>query len=122
MCKEAAAVVGTDGVVIDSFSHTHGTTKAACWISRNAYPQCPVKTSYTAWNEGRAKKAKQLSQYNTRCRLPHDYYITVKDGLHIEENDKGKMEPTKVGLAPVQSETIPNTSLILFYWTLPETI
>lgn len=101
--QEAAAVVGTDGVVIvDSFSHAWNNEGGVLDI-KERISTMPGKTSYTAWNEAGKE---QNSLVNTILAVDCHMIVTLRSKMDyiLKENDKGKMEPTKVGLAPIQRD------------------
>lgn len=103
MVQEGAQAVGQDGVVIvDSLSHAWsqegGVLDIKEQIARN-----PGKNSYTAWAEaGRY----QNDMINSLLSVPCHVIVTmrVKMEYALEENDRGKIQPVKLGLAPIQRE------------------
>lgn len=103
MVTEGANVVGSDGVVIvDSFSHAWNNEGGVLDIKSNIEKQ-PGKNSYTAWND--AGKY-QNSLVNTILAVNCHTIVTmrVKMEYAMEQNERGKMQPVKIGLTPVQRE------------------
>lgn len=100
---EAAQAVGSDGVIIvDSFSHAWDNEGGVLDI-KSAIAQRPGKNDYTAWGE--AGKI-QNNLVNTILSVNAHTIVTMRAKMEyaLEENDKGKMQPVKLGLAPVQRE------------------
>ena len=103
MVTEGADAVGPDGVVIvDSFSHAWNNEGGVLDIKAEIEKK-PGKNSYTAWSD--AGKY-QNSLVNTILAVNCHTIVTmrVKMEYAMEQNDKGKMQPVKIGLAPVQRE------------------
>lgn len=103
MVAEAAKTVGPDGVVIvDSFSHAWNNEGGILEIKDNIAQQSG-KTSYTAWNEAGKQ---QNSLVNTILAVDCHTIVTMRSKMDyvMQENDKGKQTPTKIGLAPIQRD------------------
>ncbi len=101
--NQAAETVGEDGVVIvDSFSHAWDNEGGVLDIKSQIAKQ-KGKNDYTAWDE--AGKI-QNNLLNTILSVPCHTIITMRTKMAyaMEENDRGKMQPVKIGLAPVQRE------------------
>lgn len=101
--NEAAAAVGSEGVIIvDSFSHAWDNEGGVLDI-KSGIAQRAGKNDYTAWDE--AGKI-QNNLVNTILAVDAHTIITMraKMAYTMEQNDKGKMQPVKIGLAPVQRE------------------
>lgn len=100
---EAAETVGTDGVVIiDSLSHAWNNEGGVLDI-KDKIAERPGKNSYTAWNEaGRF----QNDLINTILAVDCHTIVTMRSKMDyvMQQNDRGKMEPVKIGLAPVQRD------------------
>lgn len=101
----AAAVVGEDGVVIvDSLSHawagSGGVLEYKSQIAQNR-----GKNDYTAWDE--AGKL-QNDLIDTILSVPCHTICTlrVKQDYALQPNERGKLEPVKLGLAPVQRDSL----------------
>ena len=103
LVTEAAEAVGPDGVVIvDSLSHAWNNEGGVLEIKDKIAGQ-PGKNSYTAWNEaGRY----QTDLINTILAVDCHTIVTMRSKMEyaMQENDRGKMQPVKVGLAPVQRD------------------
>lgn len=100
---EAAKAVGSDGVIIvDSFSHAWDNEGGVLDI-KSGIAQRAGKNDYTAWDE--AGKI-QNNLVNTILAADAHTIITMraKMAYAMEQNDKGKMQPVKIGLAPVQRD------------------
>lgn len=103
LVKEAASVVGPDGVVIvDSFSHAWNNEGGVLDVRDRIAAQAG-KNSYTAWNE--AGKV-QNSLVNTILAVGCHTIVTMRSKMDyvMQENERGKTQPVKVGLAPVQRD------------------
>ncbi len=101
--SEAARAVGPDGVVIvDSFSHAWSNEGGVLEIKDKIAAQ-PGKNSYTAWNEaGREQSSLVNTILSANCHM----IVTMRSKMEyvMQENDRGKLTPVKVGLAPVQRD------------------
>jgi hypothetical protein len=103
LVKEAADIVGPDGVVIvDSFSHAWNN-EGGILDAKEKIAARQGQTSYTAWNE--AGKI-QNNLVNTILAVDCHTIVTMRSKMDyvIQENEKGKQVPVKVGLAPVQRD------------------
>lgn len=101
--KEAADLVGEDGVVIiDSFSHAWDN-EGGVLDFKSEVEKRPGKTSYSAWDE--AGKV-QNSLVNTILSVKCHSIVTMRAKMSyaMEVNERGKTVPVKVGLAPVQRD------------------
>ena len=100
---EAAKVVGEDGVVIvDSLSHAWKGEGGV--LDRKAeIAQRSNKNDYTAWDD-----AGQIQNHliDTILSVPSHTILTMRTKMAyaMEQNDRGKMQPVKVGLEPVQRQ------------------
>ena len=100
---EGAALVGSDGVVIvDSFSHAWAYEGGVLDIKDKVSEQAG-KNSYTAWNEAGKE---QNSLVNNILSVSCHTIVTMRSKMSyaMEENDKGKKVPVKLGLAPIQRD------------------
>lgn len=99
----AESEVGPDGVVIvDSFSHAWNNEGGVLDI-KDKIAERPGKNSYTAWNEaGREQSNLVNTILSANCHM----IITMRSKMDyiMQENERGKMTPVKVGLAPVQRD------------------
>lgn len=103
LVEEGAKAVGSEGVVIiDSFSHAWSNEGGVLDIKDRIASQ-QGKNSYTAWNE--AGKF-QNDLVNTILAADCHTIVTMRSKMDyvMQENDRGKMTPVKIGLAPVQRE------------------
>ena len=101
--KEAAQAVGEDGVIIiDSFSHAWDN-EGGVLDYKSEVAKHQGKNDYTAWAD--ATKV-QNNLVNTILSVNAHTIITMRTKMAyaMEENDRGKMQPVKLGLAPVQRE------------------
>lgn len=100
---DAAGEVGANGVVIvDSFSHAWINEGGVLEI-KDKIAERPGKNSYTAWNEaGREQSSLVNSILSANCHM----IITMRSKMEyiMQENERGKMMPVKVGLAPIQRD------------------
>ena len=100
---EAAKIVGEDGVVIvDSFSHAWDN-EGGVLDFKSEVEKRPGKTSYSAWDDA-GKVQNRL--VNAILSAPCHTILTMRTKMAyaMEENERGKMQPVKLGLAPVQRE------------------
>ncbi len=102
MCT-AAQLVGENGVVIvDSFSHAWDN-EGGVLDYKSEVEKRPGKTSYTAWDEaGKVQNNLVNSLLSERCHII--VTMRTKMAYAMETNEKGKMVPVKVGLAPIQRD------------------
>ena len=101
--KEAAKAVGEDGIVIiDSFSHAWDN-EGGVLDFKSQVAQRQGKNDYTAWDEAGKVQNKLV---NSILSAPCHTILTMRTKMAyaMEENDRGKMQPVKLGLAPVQRE------------------
>lgn len=103
MVKEGAEAVGSDGVVIvDSFSHAWDNEGGVLDIKAQIAEQ-PKKNDYSAWADaGKIQNNLVNSILSVNCHTI--ITLRTKMAYAMEENDKGKLAPVKIGLAPVQRE------------------
>jgi hypothetical protein len=103
LVKAGADIVGPDGVVIvDSFSHAWSNEGGVLEIKDKIATQAG-KNSYTAWAEAGKE---QNSLVNTILAVDCHTIVTMRSKMDyvLEENERGKKVPVKVGLAPVQRD------------------
>lgn len=101
--EEGAKTVGSDGVVIiDSFTHAWNNEGGVLDIKDKIAEQ-PNKNSYTAWNEAGRE---QNSLVNTILAVDCHTIVTMRSKMNyvMQENERGKMQPVKIGLSPIQRE------------------
>lgn len=103
MVQAGAEAVGSDGVVIvDSFSHAWNNEGGVLDIKDRIAAQAG-KNSYTAWNEAGKE---QNSLVNTILAVDCHTIVTMRSKMDyvLVENERGKLEPRKLGLAPIQRD------------------
>lgn len=103
VAQEAQQAVGSDGVVIiDSFSHAW-EGEGGVLDYKETVEQQVGKNSFSAWNDA-GKKQNML--INTILSLDCHVITTLrtKTAYAMEQNERGKTVPVKLGLAPVQRE------------------
>ena len=103
LVKEAAGIVGSDGVVIvDSFSHAWNNEGGVLDV-KDKIASRQGMNSYTAWSE--AGKL-QNNLVNTILAVASHTIVTMRSKMDyvMEADDRGRQKPVKVGLAPVQRE------------------
>lgn len=101
--RQAAEAVGPDGVVIvDSLSHAWNNEGGVLEIKDRIAAQAG-KNSYTAWNEA-GREQNGLINYilGVDCHT----IVTMRSKMEyaMELNERGKQQPVKIGLAPVQRD------------------
>lgn len=100
---DACKAVGEDGVVIvDSFSHAWNN-EGGVLDYKSTVAAKPGKNSYTAWDE--AGKV-QNNLVNTILAVDCHTIVTMRSKMDyvLEENERGKQQPVKIGLAPIQRD------------------
>ena len=87
---------------MDSFSHAWNNEGGILDVKDRIAAQ-QGKNSYTAWNE--AGKV-QNSLVNTILAVDCHTIVTMRSKMEyvMQENERGKTQPVKVGLAPVQRD------------------
>jgi len=103
LVKEAEKIVGSDGVIIiDSLSHAWNNDGGILEV-KDKIASMSGKTSYTAWNEAGKLQSKFI---NTILSADCHVIVTMRSKIEyvLQVNDKGKQQPVKVGLAPIQRE------------------
>lgn len=101
--RDAALAVGPDGcVIVDSFSHVWNNEGGVLDI-KDRIAQQAGKNSYTAWNEAGKE---QNSLVNTILSVNCHTIVTMRSKMAyaLEENERGRMQPVKMGLSPVQRD------------------
>lgn len=103
MVAEGCTAVGSDGVIIvDSFSHAWDNEGGVLDI-KSQIAKKYGKNEYSAWDEaGKIQNNLVNTILSTNCHTI--VTLRTKMAYTMQENDKGKMEPVKIGLAPVQRE------------------
>lgn len=103
MVSEGASAVGEDGVVIvDCFSHAWSSDGGVLDLKDKIAAQ-PNRNSYTAGAE--AEKAKNSLVNGILSAYCHTIVtMRLKMKYILKENEKGRLEPQKIRLAPVQRD------------------
>jgi hypothetical protein len=103
MVAEGAEAVGADGVVIiDSMTHAWNSEGGVLDIKDKIAGRAGMN-SYTAWNEaGKEQTGLVNAVFATNCHT----IVTMRSKMEyaMQTNDKGKQQPVKIGLAPVQRD------------------
>lgn len=104
MVSEGADAVGSDGVVIiDSFSHAWDNEGGVLEIKSSIEETQQGKNSFSAWNEaGRIQNNLVNAILSANCHTI--VTMRTKMAYAMEQNERGKTVPVKIGLAPVQRE------------------
>lgn len=101
--RQGAAAVGPDGVVIvDSLTHAWNNEGGVLEL-KDQIAARPGKNSYTAWNEaGKAQNGLINYILGVNCHI----IVTMRSKMEyaLQVNERGKQEPVKLGLAPVQRD------------------
>lgn len=103
MVIEGAEAVGPDGVVIvDSLSHAWSAEGGVLDI-KDRIASRSGQNSYTAWAEAGRE---QSSLVNTILAVDCHTICTMRSKMDyaLERNERGQMQPVKLGLAPVQRD------------------
>ena len=101
--NEASEAVGSDGVIIvDSFSHAWDNEGGVLDL-KTQLEQSQNKNSFTVWNE--AGKI-QNNLINTLLSVNSHVIVTLRTKMAyaMEQNERGRTVPVKIGLAPIQRE------------------
>jgi hypothetical protein len=100
---EAAEEAGFDVLVIDSLSHAWMGKDGALEQVDRAAKKSQSQNSYTAWRDVTPKHNALVEAMNA-CKAHLIVTMRAKTEYVLEENDRGKKVPKKVGLAPVQRD------------------
>lgn len=100
---EAAEEQGFDVIVIDSLSHAWMGKDGALEQVDRAAKKSSSGNSYTAWRDI-TPKHNALVEAMLACKAHLVVTMRTKTEYVLEENDKGKKVPKKVGLQPVQRD------------------
>lgn len=103
LVKEAEKIVGNGGVIIiDSLSHAWNSEGGILEV-KDKMAAMSGKNSYTAWNEA----GKLQNQFiNTILSVDCHIIVTMRSKMDyvLQVNERGKQEPVKVGLTPIQRD------------------
>jgi hypothetical protein len=98
-----AQQAGYSVIVLDSLSHAWNGTGGLLEIVDQIAARSTSKNTFAAWKEGTPIYNKMVDSI-----ISSDIHIiaTMRQKMDyvLEENDKGKKQPVKVGLAPIQRE------------------
>lgn len=103
MVAEGAAAVGPEGVVIvDSLSHAWNAEGGILDI-KDKIAARGGQNSYTAWNEAGREQSKLI---NAILAVPCHTIVTMRSKMAyaMQEDERGRQKPVKLGLAPVQRD------------------
>lgn len=103
LVKEAEQAVGPEGVIIlDSMSHMW-EGEGGVLNYKELIEQQPGKNSFTAWNDaGKMQNHLISTLLSVNCHVICT--LRTKMAYAMEQNDRGRTVPVKIGLAPVQRE------------------
>lgn len=105
LVKEGAETVGEDGVVIiDSLSHGWSDEGGVLDIKDQlANSGRRGINDYTAWNEAGKEQKRLINEvFSARCHIIAT--MRTKMEYALELNDKGRQQPVKLGLKPIQRD------------------
>jgi len=94
----AASTAGAKVIVIDSLSH--GWVSEGGMLDIQAKAAAKSGNSYTAWKDVTPLHARLV---DTMLSIPAHLIVTVRSKTEyvLEQNDRGKMQPKEVGMAPI---------------------
>lgn len=101
--KAAAESGDYDVLVIDSLSHAWSGAGGVLEMVDKAAKRSQSNNTYTAWRDA-TPEHNRLVEAMLACPLHLIVTMRSKTEYVLEQNDKGKMTPKKVGLAPVQRD------------------
>ena len=97
----AAEKAGYDILIIDSISHAWAGDGGI--LDRKGQKDARGGNSYTNWAEF-TKEQERFTSAILHCKCNIISTMRSKQDYIMQENDKGKMTPKKVGLAPIQRD------------------
>ena len=95
--------LGYETIIIDSLSHAWSGEGGILSITDNIAKSSNSKNTYTAWKESTPRHNLLVNAIlQSKCNI----IATMRSKTHydIQENDKGRKVPVKVGLSPVQRD------------------
>ena len=98
-----AEEAGYDVIIVDSLSHAWAGAGGALEMVDAAAARSRSGNSFAAWRDVTPEHNK-LVEAMLACRAHLIVTMRAKTEWVLEENDRGKKEPRKVGLQPVQRE------------------
>lgn len=99
----SAEDAGYDVVIVDSLSHFWMGTGGALDQVDRAAKRSNSGNSFAAWRDVTPQQTKMIEQI-IRCKAHIIVTMRSKTEYVLQDNGKGKMIPTKMGLAPIQRE------------------
>lgn len=100
-CIKAAESAGYDVLIIDSLSHAWEGVGGILEQADQAAARSQSKNSFSAWKDVTPRHRAMIDAI-LASRLHVIATMRVKTEWVIEENERGKKAPRKIGLAPVQ--------------------
>ncbi len=101
---QEAERLGYDVLVIDSLTHAwNGPGGLLEYKDQVAKSGKAGMNSYTAWSEASPKHTKLIYTI-THCKMHVIVTLRTKVEYVLEQNEKGKQVPVKIGLAPIQKD------------------
>lgn len=100
---QAAARAGYDVVILDSLSHAWFATGGVLDIVDEATKRSQSKNSYMAWKEG-TPVHNELIEGIVSAPIHVIGTMRSKTEYALVTNDRGKQEPRKMGMAPIQRD------------------
>jgi hypothetical protein len=110
---KAAEENGYDCIIIDSLSHEWNGQGGCLDMVENVTRSSYSKNSYTAWATVTPKHQK-LIQHILDSKAHMIVTMRSKTQYELTANDKGKMTPTKIGMAPTQRDGIEYEFTLVF--------
>lgn len=100
---KAAEREGYDVVVVDSLTHAWSGKDGALEMVDRVARKSSSANSYTAWRDV-TPEHNALVEALVGCKTHLISTIRVKTAYELQENDRGKKVPIKIGLEPVQRQ------------------
>lgn len=99
----SAEEAGYDVIIVDSLSHFWMGTGGALDQVDKAAKRSQSGNSFTAWRDVTPMQTKMVEKI-IRCKAHIIVTMRSKAEWVLEENEKGKKVPRKIGMAPIQKE------------------
>lgn len=98
-----AAAAGYKVILLDSLTHAWSGTGGLLDIVDEAAKKAPSKNTYMAWKEGTPLQNQLIDAI---IQAPIHVVATMRSKAEyvIEQNERGKSAPKKVGMAPIQRD------------------
>jgi DNA polymerase III delta prime subunit len=100
---QAAEREGYDVIVTDSLTHAWSGKGGALEMVDNAAKRTQSRNSYMAWRDV-TPEHNALVDAMIGCRAHFIATIRVKTAYELQEDDRGKKAPVKIGMAPIQRD------------------